>query len=138
MNREEIIKELKGIEAQVAALIKKIEPQTATSGVKVTVGELRKAAILEEIYLAGGAVTPKELSSFAVRYGRTPGSCAGYFSGKKPSLKSSQDKSERVLTDLGNEFLKSKREKWGEDWLNRIPHETVGNIPTPDSLEVYF
>lgn len=130
-----ILEELKEIEARTSALIKRLESEN--KGVTTTVGEIRKAAILEEVFRIGGAATPQEISDFAKKYGKTPSSCAGYYSGKKPSMVASEDRQSRLLTDTGKQAVEKSRAEWGDDWLDRVPLEIVGNQYTPDS-EVSF
>lgn len=130
-----ILDELKEIEAKVSALINRLESEGKS--VVTTVGEVRKIAILEEVYRNGGTATPIEISDFARKYGKTPSSTAGYYSGKKPSLGATADREARELTETGKKVVMDTRDKWGEDWLDRVPLEIVGNEHTPDS-EVTF
>ena len=99
--------------------------------------EIRRVAVLEEIYRAGGTVTAKEVSCFAEKYGKTPSSTAGYYSGNKPSLTASEDRLARVLTETGRMIVLEKREEWGEDWLERVPMEIVSNAYARDT-EIVF
>lgn len=130
-----VLDELKEIQAKVTALINRIEAED--TGVVTTVGEVRKIAILEEIYRKGGIATPLEISNFARKYGKTPSSTAGYYSGKKPSLIATVDREARELTEIGKQIVIETRDKWGDDWLDRIPLDIVGNEHTPDS-EISF
>lgn len=128
---QELLKELREIEARVSALIARIESENKT--IVTTVAEIRRVAILEEIYRAGGRVTAKQIALFAKKYGKTPSSTAGYYSGKKPSLVATADKSKRELTETGRLVVKEMREKCGEDWLERVPLDIVGNEYTSDT-----
>ena len=130
-----ILDELKEIQAKVTAVINRIESED--NGIVTTVGEVRKIAILEEVYRKGEVATPLEISDFARKYGKTPSSTAGYYSGKKPSLKGTADKKSRKLTETGKQIVIETRDKWGNDWLDRIPLDIVGNEYTPDS-EISF
>lgn len=125
-----ILSELKEIEAKVSALINRVESEDTS--ITATVGEVRKIAILEEIYRKGGTVTPNEISNFAKKYGKSPSSTAGYYSGNKPSLTAS-DRQTRVLTEAGKLVVEEMRDKWGVDWLDRIPLDIVGNVYTPEA-----
>ena len=130
-NMKTILSELKEIEAKVSALINRLESENTS--ITTTVGEVRKIAILEEIYRKGGTVTPKEISNFARKYGKSPSSTAGYYSGNKPSLAVSSERQARVLTESGKLAVEETRDKWGEDWLDRIPLDIVGNEYTPEA-----
>lgn len=65
----EILKELRVIEARVSALIQRIEAEA--KAVTATVGEIRRLAILEEVYRKGGKATPQEISDLARKYHKT-------------------------------------------------------------------
>lgn len=130
-----VLEELKEIEARTSALIKRLESENKR--VSATVGEVRKVAILEEVSRIGGSATPQEISDFARKYGKTPSSSAGYYSGKKPSMIASKDRQSRLLTTTGEQTVAKARAEWGDDWLERVPLEIVGNKYTPDS-EISF
>lgn len=130
-----ILEELKEIEAKVSALINRLESEDKS--IVSTVGEVRKIAILEEVYRLGGTATAQEISDFARKYGKTPSSTAGYYSGNKPSLVATADRKARELTETGRQVVKETREKWGDNWLDRIPLDIVGNEYTPEA-EVSF
>lgn len=130
-----VLDELKEIEARVSALIQRMEAEH--KAVKATVGEVRRLAILEEVFRNNGKVTPQEISDYAKKYGKTPSSCAGYYSGKSPSMTASEDRQTRQLTETGERIVKETREKWGEDWLDRVPMSVIGNHYTPDA-EISF
>ena len=134
-NMKTILEELKEIEAKVSALIKRIESEDKS--VVTTVGEVRKIAILEEVYRLGGIATAQQISDFARKYGKTPSSTAGYYSGNKPSLIATADREARELTETGKQVVKETREKWGDNWLDRIPLDIVGNEYTQEA-EVSF
>lgn len=130
-----ILDELKEIEARVSALIQRMEAEH--KAVTTTVGEVRRLAILEEIFRQNGSATPQEISDYAKKYGKTPSSCAGYYSGKSPSMIASADRQTRLLTATGRRIVEDTRKEWGEDWLDRIPLNIIGNHHTPDA-EVSF
>ena len=130
-----ILRELKEIEAKVTALISRLEAEGTS--VVTTVGEVRKIAILEEVYRLGGTATAQEISDFARKYGKTPSSTAGYYSGNKPSLVATADREARELTESGKQVVIETREKWGADWLDRIPLDIIGNEYTSEA-EVSF
>lgn len=132
---QELLKELREIEARVSAIIARLESENKTT--VTTVAEVRRLAILEEIYRAGGSVTAKQIADFAKKYGKTPSSTAGYYSGRKPSLVATDDRTARKLTKTGIEIVMKMREKCGEDWLDKVPLEVVGNEYTPDT-EVFL
>ena len=67
-NMKTILSELKEIEAKVSALINRLESENTS--ITTTVGEVRKIAILEEIYRKGGTVTPKEISNLQENTGK--------------------------------------------------------------------
>lgn len=148
MGNESYLKELYSIRASVDALIKLMEREDSNADCskltttkiitkKTTVGEVKKKAILEEIYRMGGTTTPDKISELAMKYGRNPSATAGYYSGKKPSLTATDDKTARKLTPYGESIVKQTRSEWGEDWLDRIPLDIVGNENTPD-MEIEF
>lgn len=130
-----ILDELKEIEARVSALIQRMEAEH--KAITVTVGEVRRIAILEEVFRNNGKATPQEISDYAKKYGKTPSSCAGYYSGKSPSMSASDDKQTRQLTETGKRIVQEKREMWGEDWLDRVPMNVVGCYQAPDA-EISF
>ncbi len=126
MEMDQILKALYKIKAEVDSLIANI---ASNATITATVEEVRRVAILEEIYRLGQA-TPKQISEIAVKYGKTPSSTAGYYSGNAPSLKGSVNKkgeAVRKLTQHGEAVVMNYRSRWGEDWLDRIPIEDVGN-----------
>ena len=130
-----VLEELKEIEAKVSALINRLESEDKS--VVTTVAEIRKIAILEEVYRLGGTATPQEISDLARKYGKTPSSTAGYYSGTKPSLAATANREARELTETGKQVVKETRDKWGENWLDRVPLDIVGNVYTPEA-EVSF
>jgi|GEM_PF-689901 len=140
MHKDNILKDLKKIRASVSAVIDQIEAEN--KDVSATVADIRKFAILEEVYRAGGKVTANDISDFAVKYGRTPGSCGGYYSGNSPSMTGKGDDERipksllkpnwftgegRYLTRDGLYLVEKKRAEWGEDWLKRIPLNIVSS-----------
>lgn len=125
---QSVLEELRAIEARVSALIRRMEAEQKAA--TATVGEIRRLAILEEVYRKAGRATPEDISGYAIKYGKTPSSCAGYYSGKSPSLAASEDREFRLLTETGNRLVLEAREKWGKDWLDRIPLDIVGNSET--------
>lgn len=130
-----ILDELREIEARVSALIQRMEAEN--KAITATVGEVRRLAILEEVFRNKGEATPQEISNYAKKYGKTPSSCAGYYSGKSPSMSASDDKKTRLLTETGIRIVKETREIWGEDWLDRVPMNVIGSYQTPDA-EIAF
>lgn len=92
-------------------MINRIEAED--KGIVTTLGEVRKIAILEEVYRKAGVPTPIEISDFARKYGKTPSSTAGYYSGKKPSLVATSDRVARKLTEIGKQIVMDTRDKWG-------------------------
>ena len=124
---QSLLDELKEMQAKLSAIIVRLEAEHNT--VTATLAEIRRVAVLEEIYRAGGTVTAKEVSCFAEKYGKTPSSTAGYYSGNKRLA--------RVLTETGRMIVLEKREEWGEDWLERVPMEIVSNAYARDT-EVVF
>ena len=119
MTQQEILHQLKEIQAQVNGLIQALEREEQNEPITATVGEVRRAAILEEVYRQ--------------RYGRSPRSCGGYYSGAAPSMTASPDKTRRQLTSVGTELVLETRKKWGEDWLDRLPMDVLSNPHTPDT-----
>ena len=125
---QNVIEELKRIQAAVTNLIEVLESSP----------ENKTVAILEEIYQCSGSVTPEQISEFAVKYGKTPSSCAGYYSGKKPSLKASDDRKRRLLTKQGEETVLAARQRWGDDWLDRVPQSIIANDATSYKMVIDF
>jgi hypothetical protein len=134
----QIIAELKRINASIATLITQLEADPSNVLITASIETIRKIAVLEEIYRSGGSVTPGELSSFTTKYGKTPSSAAGYFSGRKPSLIASDDRRNRLLSEHGQELVNNMRKEWGYDWLDRIPLATIADSNVSKSLEVSF
>ena len=54
MTNQEILHQLKEIQGQVNGLIQALEREEQSQSVTATVGEVRRAAILEEVYRQGG------------------------------------------------------------------------------------
>lgn len=131
--KETVLKELLEIKAKVEALIVLLEQE---SSVTASIEEIRKIALLEEIYRLGGRVTPGEISAIAKKIGKSPSSTAGYYSGNIPSLEACEDNTRR-LTENGKAIVKQYRQKWGDDWFERIPMEIVGN-PSTHATEIAF
>ena len=132
---QELLKELWEIEARVSAIIARLESENKTT--VTTVAEVQRLAILEEIYRAGGSVTAKQIADFAKKYRKIPSSTAGYYFGRKPSLVATDDRTAGKLTETGIEIVMKMREKCGEDWLDKVPLEVVGNEYTLDT-EVFL
>ena len=64
---QSLLDELKEMQAKLSAIIARLEAEHNT--VTATLAEIRRVAVLEEIYRAGGMVTAKEVSCFAEKYG---------------------------------------------------------------------
>lgn len=128
---QKVLMELKEIQAKVSALIVQLE--ASDKKIHTSVAEIRRVAVLEEIYRAGGSVTAKQVAEFAKKYGKTASSTAGYYSGRKPSLVATDDRTARKLTEAGIEIVMKMREKCGEDWIDKVPLEVIGNEYTPDT-----
>lgn len=136
--KETVLKELLEIKAKVDALVLII--QSKESSITASIEEIRKIAVLDEIYHLGGSATPSEISKIARKYGKTPSSTAGYYSGKSPSLEACEDSNKntiRKLTTQGESIVMQYRSKWGEDWVERVPLDVVGNSNTRTS-EIAF
>ena len=132
MQVKSVLSELKEIEARVSGLVQRMEAEDGA--ITATVCEVRKYAILEEVFRNGERATPEEISDFAKKYGKTPSSTAGYYSGKNPSLtKSVGDDKIRQLTETGKEMVLEARNKWGADWLDRVPLDLIGSNQTPNA-----
>lgn len=126
--KETVLKELFEIKAKVDALVSFL--QSEETSVTASIEEIRKIAVLEEIYRLGGSATPAEISAIAQKYGKSPSSTAGYYSGNNPSLEACEDSNNnkiRKLTSQGELIVKEYRAKWREDWIERIPLDVVGN-----------
>lgn len=137
--KENVLKELLEIKAKVDALICILQSEE-NSNITASVEEIRKIAVLEEIYRRGGSVTPEEVSEIARKWGKHPSSTAGYYSGKCPSLEASEDANGntiRKLTSGGENTVEMYRLEWGNDWIDRVPLELVGNANTKTS-EIAF
>ena len=127
-------------ELRTRIYIRRLEKED--TAIVATVGEVRKAAILEEVYRLGGSVAPETISDLARKYGRDPSACGGYYSGKAPSLKAAIASGAglqalRQLTDTGRQSVQDTRAAWGEDWLDRIPMDIVGSQRAADT-EISF
>lgn len=132
MTTQEVLRQLKEIQGQVTGLIQALErDEEEDKAVVATVGEVRRVAILEEVYRQGGSATVADISAFAQRYGRSPRSCGGYYSGTAPSLR--KQGSGRELTPMGVQLVMEARQKWGDDWLDRLPMDVLSNPHTPDT-----
>ena len=64
---QNVIEELKRIQAAVTNLIEVLESSPENKTVSATVGEIRSVAILEEIYQCSGSVTPEQISQLLRR-----------------------------------------------------------------------
>lgn len=149
MRNESYLKELYSIRDRVNALIALMERENSNEdgkkltttkiiAKKTTVGRSQEEGIFLKRYIEwGGTTTPDVISELAIKYGRNPSSTAGYYSGKKPSLIATEDKKARKLTTYGESIVKQTRTDWGEDWLDRVPLDIVGNENTPD-VEIEF
>ena len=134
----QIVNELKRINASITTLIDELEVDPQNTVVTAQIANVRKIAVLEEIARCGGSVTPAQISTFAKKYGKTPSSTAGYFSGNKPSLIASDDRHFRLLSEYGKKLVEATREKWGNDWLDRLPLATLSNSNIDKTLEISF
>ncbi len=135
--KDTVLKELLEIKAKVDALVLMLQSEGSVT--TANIGEIRKIAVLEEIYRLGGSATPSEISSIAKKFGKTPSSTAGYYSGNVPSLVADETcgKNIRKLTPQGKALVIQYRNKWGEDWIERIPLDIVGN-PNTRTSEIAF
>lgn len=137
--KDAILKELLEIKAKVDALVLTLQSEKNAS-VTASIEAVRKIAVLEEVYRLGETATPNEISEIAKKWGKSPSSTAGYYSGNSPSLEAcvnSNGDAIRRLTAQGVENVKRYRSEWGEDWLDRIPLEIVGNSNTK-TTEISF
>ena len=126
-----VLKGLLEIKAQVDSLILVLQSENAKT--TAFIEEVRKIAVLEEVYRLGGSATPRHIADIATKYGKAPSSTAGYYSGKSPSLEASVDSNGdaiRKLTAQGEANVLHYRAVWGADWLQRIPLNIVGNSNT--------
>lgn len=135
--KDTVLKELLEIKAKVDALV--LILQSEDSATTANIAEIRKIGVLEEIYRLGGSATPSEISTIAKKYGKTPSSTAGYYSGNVPSLIADEicGKAIRKLTPQGEALVIQYRNKWGEDWVERVPLDVVGN-PNTRTSEIAF
>ncbi len=136
-NLESLYNDVTRIEAELVGIKSKIDVFLKSSGGKkqVTVYKIRNIAILEEVYRRNGIVTADELSEISKKWGREPKGSAGYFSGNNPSLKSIASK-RRALTETGENTVLNWRAEFGDDWLDRVDNNYVGNFSTEVSSEV--
>jgi hypothetical protein len=126
-----IEQELKAVKIQLRNLY-------AAEGAKeMMVQTIRALAPLAEVSRAGGSVTPLELSWFCRKYGKHPKGAAGYFTGAKPSMRSSAD-GKRVITDYGRARLRRVEMEYGEDWLDRVPLDLVSNPEVDPDTIIYL
>lgn len=134
----QIVAELKQINASITTLIDQLEADPQNTVVTTQIVNARKIAVLEEIARCGGSVTPTQVSAFSKKYGKTPSSAAGYFSGIKPSLIASDDRRFRLLSEYGKDLVEATRKKWGDDWLDRLPLATISDPNVAKTLEISF
>lgn len=137
--KDVILKELLEIKAKVDALVLTLQ-SAKNASVTASIEEVRKIAVIEEVYRLGGTATPNEISEIAKKWGKSPSSTAGYYSGNSPSLEAcvnSNGDAIRRLTAQGVENVKRYRAEWGEDWLDRVQLEIVGNFNTK-TTEISF
>lgn len=78
-----------------------------------------------------------KLSEIVRKYGKDPRGAAGYFKGYNSSMKGIAG-GKRALTDEGVRKIEDANERFGEDWLDRIPLNIVSDINNPDDFEVNF
>lgn len=100
---------------------------------EISVYDVRRAAILEEVYRENSIVSSDELSEIARKWGRNPQGTAGYFSGTNPSLRAIAG-GKRALTERGLEIVMENRNAYGQEWLDRVDKEFVGNPNTPHDV----
>lgn len=119
--------ELKAVKLQIRNLYR-------VGGKEITVHTVRLVAPLAEVERAGGVVTPLELSWFCRKYGKNPKGAAGYFTGSKPSMRSTGIE-ERELTEDGRAHIRQVELEYGADWLEKIPLDAVSDPEiSPDSV----
>jgi len=84
--------------------------------------EVRKFAILEQVYRENGVVTPEELSEIAKSVGRKPQGLAGFFKNPGAVMEQSVNNTRR-LTKRGEKIVVDARERYGNDFLEKIQDE---------------
>lgn len=125
---------LNSIEHELRAVKLQIRNLYAVGEKEIMVHTVRWVAPLAEVERAGGVVTPLELSWFCRKYGKNPKGVAGYFTGAKPSMRSVEG-DKRAITEDGRARIRQIELEYGEDWLERIPLDLVGDPEVdPDSI----
>ncbi|MFZ5899165.1 MAG: hypothetical protein ACOYU7_08385 [Bacillota bacterium] len=134
---KELVDRLSVLEQEIKAIRVKINNLYAEGGKEILVSTIRYVAPLADVQRAGGVVTPLELSWFCRKYGKNPKGAAGYFTGARPSMRSiSED--QRAITEDGLARVKQIEAEYGEDWLDRIPLDVVGNPEVDGHTLIYI
>ncbi|MBU4532488.1 MAG: hypothetical protein U1D96_08870 [Eubacteriales bacterium] len=124
---------LASIEQELRAVKLQIRNLYTLGEKEIMVHTVRWVAPLAEVERAGGVVTPLELSWFCRKYGKNPKGVAGYFTGSKPSMRSIGD--QRSITEDGLARIRQIDLEYGEDWVDKIPLDQVGDPEVdPDSI----
>lgn len=105
--------------------------------IQISVYDIRYLAILEEVYRRDSIVTATELSAISKKWGKDPRGSAGYFAGEYPSMKGIAG-DRRALTDKGVQSVIDARNQYGNDWLDKINIDYIGDNSTPNEANVYI
>lgn len=128
---QDIMNEIDGIKLKLDSLKLSLQNMFDNQeGIELSVYQIRRMAILEEVHRKDGIVTSEQLSEITKRWGRNPQGTAGYFSGDNPSLRGIAG-GKRALTERGLEIVMENRQSFGDDWLDRVDINFVGNSNTP-------
>lgn len=131
-----ILTDIKELKQKLESITLSLESITNDQeGIEINVYDIRKIAILEEVYRSDGIVSAEQLSDIAKKWGKSPQGVAGYFTGDNPSLRSIAG-GKRALTDKGADAVIYYRDKYGDDWLDKVNLDLVGNSNTPDDIMI--
>ena len=135
-----VLEQIDQIKAQLdgmkALLLLSLEE--GSQGKEMTVYDVRMYAVLEEVYRRGSIVTARELSEISTKWGKDPRGSAGYFSGNSPSMRGGLAGDKRALTPTGEKWVLDYREKYGDDWLDKVDVQYVGNPSVNGDAKIFI
>jgi len=118
---EKLFERMKKVAAEFQAIIAEIESSKSPKERSARIGDIRQLAILTSVFQAGGEVGRDEISKFALRVGRTPGSVSGFYAGVDPLMsRAGVSRELRKLTERGEKRVRDHLDTWGENWLQNL------------------
>ena len=135
MNTNELISKLKGVYADLGAIISQFEGTPEANQITAAIKDLRAHGILTELLQIGDVVSKEQVSEVSRKWGARPGSSAWYSRREFEYIVQAGGDLRRI-TDEGKEFVKSAEEKFGgEDWVARLQANTAvfGSVSNPEA-----